>query len=335
MPSETAASASPGGADEQSLAALGKAAGRDVGFAIDPVRLGDQEYARIAATQYDLVAAENVMKWETTEPDDGRFEFGPGDDVVRYAEATDKKVYGHNLVWHEALPAWVKSLDEDALRTAMEDHVRTQAAHWRGRVIAWDVVNEAFDDDGSRRGDSVFQQVLGDGYVEDAFRTARAADPDVDLCYNDYNLEWIGPKSDAVYAMVADFRARGVPIDCVGFQGHLPVGGVPGDLVENLERFAALGVDVRITELDVRVPTPASDGDLRRQADDFGAVFSACLEVERCRGVTTWGITDRYSWVPSVFPDEGAPLIWDAAYRPKPAFDAVVEALGAGRPTRQ
>jgi len=316
-------------AAEVSLARLAAAAGKDIGFATGPEHLGETALRQIVDTQATLVTPENVMKWEYTEPAQGQFDFAQGDDLVAYAQATGKKVYGHNLVWHEQLPAWTKDLDATELAATMENHVTQQAAHFRGKVVAWDVVNEAFDDDGTRRDDSVFQRLLGDGYVEDAFRTARAADPHARLCYNDYNIEWFGPKSDAVYAMVRDFKARGVPIDCVGFQSHFPVGGVPQDFVENLERFVGLGVDVRVTELDVRVPTPASEADLVRAADDYRTVVVDCIAVAGCQGVTIWGVTDRYSWVPDVFPDQGDALVWDAGYAKKPAFDAIAGALRA------
>ena len=135
----------------------------------------------------------------------------------------------------------------------MTNHITNVATHFKGKVVAWDVVNEAFADNGARRADSPFQQKLGDGYIETAFRTARAADPSAKLCINDYNTDGINAKSTAIYNLVKDFKSRGVPIDCVGFQAHLIVGQVPSDLQANLQRFADLGVDVRITELDIRM----------------------------------------------------------------------------------
>ncbi|MDM7854081.1 endo-1,4-beta-xylanase [Cellulomonas alba] len=310
-----------------SLGALAARAGKDVGFATGPDLLAIAPLKAVVDAQATLVTPENVMKWQYTEPSQGHFDFSQGDALVAYAQAAGKKVYGHNLVWHSQLAPWVAGLDAAALRPAMENHVRQQAEHFKGKVVAWDVVNEAFDEDGTRRDDSPFQQKLGDGYIEDAFRTAHAADPNAKLCYNDYNIENIGAKSDAVYAMVKDFRSRGVPIDCVGFQSHLVLGGVPQDFVENLERFAALGVDVRITELDIRMATPASDGDLARQADDYRTVFADCLAVAACQGVTIWGVTDKYSWVPTTFPGQGAALVWDDDVQPKPAFEAIAGAL--------
>ncbi|MBM7819423.1 endo-1,4-beta-xylanase [Cellulosimicrobium cellulans] len=310
---------------------LGDAAarhGRTIGFALDPGRLSESSYQAVADREFSLVVAENAMKWDATEPSRGSFSWGAADQVASYAAAQGADLYGHTLVWHQQLPGWVQGLTGADLRTAMTDHVRAVAGHFAGDVEAWDVVNEAFEDDGSRR-QSVFQQRLGDGYIEDAFRAARAADPDADLCLNDYSTDGINAKSTAIYDLVADFTSRGVPIDCVGFQAHLIVGQVPSTLTQNLQRFADLGVDVRITELDIRMNTPADASRLAQQASDYAKVFQACLDVDRCTGVTLWGITDRYSWIPGVFPGQGAALVWDDAYAPKPAYAAIAEVLGA------
>jgi endo-1,4-beta-xylanase len=311
-----------------SLKDLATADGKDIGFALDPGKLSESAYKSIADNEFNLVVPENAMKWDTVESSQGSFNFGPGDQVVAYAQQTGKKVYAHNLVWHSQLPGWVQNLDATAMKAAMENHITKEATHFAGKVVAWDVVNEAFDDNGTRRASSPFQQKLGDGYIEDAFRTARAADPTAKLCYNDYNIENVGAKSNAVYAMVKDFKARGVPIDCVGFQSHFIVGQVPGDMQTNLQRFADLGVDVRITELDIRMQTPASQQNLTQQAADYKKVFQNCLAVTRCQGVTIWGITDKYSWVPNTFSGQGAALVWDDNYAKKPAYDAIAQALG-------
>jgi endo-1,4-beta-xylanase len=190
--------------------------------------------------------------------------------------------------------------------------------HYKGKIHSWDVVNEAFQDgsSGARRS-SPFQDKLGNGFIEEAFRTARAADPAAKLCYNDYNTDGINAKSNAVYNMVKDFKARGVPIDCVGFQSHFnSASPVPSDYQANLQRFADLGVEVQITELDI-------EGSGTSQATSYGNVVKACLAVTRCTGITVWGITDKYSWRAS-----GTPLLFDSNYNKKPAYTAVLSALG-------
>jgi endo-1,4-beta-xylanase len=310
------------------LRQLAEAQGRDIGFALTSSYLNEAPYQAIADSEFNLVVAENAMKWDATEPTQGQFSFTAGDTVADYAASTDKKLYGHTLVWHSQLPGWVSSLDATALSAAMTNHITTVAGHYRGKVTAWDVVNEAFNDDGTRR-QSVFQQKLGDGYIAAALTAARAADPDAQLCLNDYNIDGVNAKSTAYYNLVSSLKAQGVPIDCVGFQAHLIVGSIPGDIQANLQRFADLGVDVRITELDIRMPTPSDATKLAAQAADYRAVVAACVAVSRCRGVTAWGITDKYSWIPGVFPGQGAALIWDENYAAKPAYQAVAEAFGA------
>jgi endo-1,4-beta-xylanase len=204
--------------------------------------------------------------------------------------------------------------------------------HFKGKIWYWDVVNEAFNDDGTRRSD-VFQNQIGNSYIATAFTTAHAADNTAKLCYNDFNIEGINAKSNAVYNMVQSFKASGVPIDCVGFQSHLIVGQVPSDFQANLQRFAALGVDVQLTELDIRMPTPASTANLNQQATDYSNVVKACLAVSRCTDMTVWGVDDGHSWVPQTFSGQGAALLFDANFQQKPAFNAVLQALNSAAPT--
>jgi len=213
----------------------------------------------------------------------------------------------------------VSGLDATNLRSAMINHINGVMGHWKGQIYAWDVVNEAFAENGSRRAESPFQQKLGNVYIEDAFRAARAADPAAKLCYNDYNTDGQNAKSNGVFAMVQDFKSRGVPIDCVGFQSHFnSASPVPSDYQANLQRFANLGVDVQITELDI-------EGSGTTQANNYTRVVNACLAVTRCTGITVWGIPDKYSWRAS-----GTPLLFDGNYGKKPAYTAVLNALNGG-----
>ncbi|PFG42659.1 endo-1,4-beta-xylanase (glycosyl hydrolase family 10) [Isoptericola jiangsuensis] len=303
--------------------------GVTMGFALSPGHLSNPGYRAIAEREFDLVVAENAMKWDATEPTRGTFSFGQADQVAAFAAANDADLYGHTLVWHSQLPGWAQNLTDPAdLRAAMYDHIDAVAGRYTGQVVAWDVVNELWNDDGTRR-QSVFQRVLGDGYVADALRRARQADPTAKLCLNDYNTDGINAKSTAMYDLVVSLRAQGVPIDCVGFQSHLIVGQVPSTYRQNLQRFSDLGVDVRVTELDLRTNVPASAATLAQQATDYRTVVEACLAVARCDGVTVWGVDDGHSWVPNVFGGQGAALPWDAQYQAKPAYTAVAQALGA------
>ncbi|MBC6460450.1 endo-1,4-beta-xylanase [Actinomadura sp. HBU206391] len=311
---------------------LGSAAsskGKTFGTAVSGNRLSESQYATTLDTEFTGVTAENEMKWDATEPSRNSFNYAAGDAIVNRAQTRGQKVRGHTLVWHSQLPGWVSGVSSGTdLLQAMRNHVSNVAGHYQGKIVYWDVVNEAFEENGSRR-QSVFQQRIGNSYIEEAFRAARAADPGAKLCYNDYNTDAVNAKSDAVYNMVRDFQARGVPIDCVGFQTHLIVGQVPSNFQANLQRFASLGLDVNITELDIRMPTPASSGNLQTQASDYRKVVQACVAVSRCTSITVWGITDRYSWVPDTFPGQGAALLFDDNYAKKPAYNAVIEGFGS------
>ena len=310
---------------------LQQAAGeRLVGTAVDDGALRDAPgYRSTLRRQFSSVTPENVMKWSLLEPERGRRDWQAADRLVDFARKNEQAVRGHTLVWFNQNPPWVEGLKGDELRQAVREHIRRTMRRYRGRVRTWDVVNEPFEDDGTRRA-SVFQRELGDGWVEDAFRTARAADADARLYLNEIAAEAPGPKSDALYALVKDLLARGVPIDGVGFQAHFSRQGVPDGFRANLERFAALGVDVAITESDVALGLPADRAALRAQARIYRRTVAACVAVPRCRSITFWGFTDRHSWIPATQPGRGAATLLDAELRPKPAFRTVLRALRGG-----
>ncbi|MEV1175769.1 endo-1,4-beta-xylanase [Nonomuraea sp. NPDC049784] len=305
---------------DSTLGAAAAEKGRYFGTAVAANHLGESAYATALDREFNSVTPENEMKWDTTEPSQGSFNFGPGDQIVSHAQSHGQKVRGHTLVWHSRLPGWVSGLSTATdVRNAMNSHINGMMAHYKGKIHSWDVVNEAFQDgsSGARRG-SVFQQRIGNSYIEEAFRTARAADPAAKLCHNDYNIDDANAaKTRAVYNMVADFKQRGVPIDCVGLQSHFNgQSPVPGNYQQNIQQFANLGVDVQITELDI-------EGSGTAQANSYHSVVNACLAVSRCTGITVWGVTDKYSWRSS-----GTPLLFDGNYNKKAAYDAVLSALG-------
>jgi endo-1,4-beta-xylanase len=309
------------------LRSAAEAKGLYFGAALSTAHISEAPYASTAATQFDMVTPENEMKWDTVEASRGSFNYAPGDQVAAFAQAHSQRVRGHNLVWHSQLPGWVTSLPTNQVQAAMDNHITNEVNHYRGQIYAWDVVNEPFDDNGNLRTD-VFFQAMGAGYIADALRTAHAADPAAKLYLNDYNIEGTGAKSNAMFNLVSSLKQQGVPIDGVGFESHLVLGQVPSSMQANLARFAALGVDVAITELDIRMPTPPNDTTKAQQANDYRSVVNACLAVSRCVGVTTWGVTDKYSWIPGTFPGQGAALLFDEGYVAKPAFNAVIQALG-------
>ncbi|MEV7452762.1 endo-1,4-beta-xylanase [Streptomyces nigra] len=318
----TAALVPPTNADaaESTLGAAAAQSGRYFGVAIASGKLGDSTYTSIANREFNSVTAENEMKIDATEPNRGQFNFSSADRVYNWAVQNGKQVRGHTLAWHSQQPGWMQSLSGSSLRQAMIDHINGVMNHYKGKIAQWDVVNEAFADgsSGARR-DSNLQRT-GNDWIEVAFRTARAADPSAKLCYNDYNVEnWNWAKTQAMYNMVKDFKSRGVPIDCVGFQSHFNSGSpYDSNFRTTLQNFAALGVDVAVTELDIQGASSST----------YAAVVNDCLAVSRCLGVTVWGVRDSDSWRAS-----DTPLLFNNDGSKKAAYSAVLNALNGGTTT--
>ncbi len=315
VPLVALAARTPEAAAPATAADAAAGSGRYFGTAVAAGKLADSTYSALLDREFKMITPENEMKWDAIEPSRGSFTFAAADSIVSHASAHGQRLRGHTLVWHSQLPDWVKSItDASTLRTVMKNHITTEMTHYKGKIYAWDVVNEAFADGGSgQHRSSVFQDVLGDGFIEEAFRTARTADPSAKLCYNDYNIEnWSDAKTQGVYKMVKDFKARGVPTDCVGFQSHFGAGGPPASFQTTLSHFAALGVDVQITELDIA----------QASATAYTNAVQACMNVARCTGITVWGIRDSDSWRTG----ENA-LLFDAGGNKKAAYNAVLTAL--------
>src|SRR5450631_832103 len=312
-----------------------------VGAAVRPSLFSEAAYTATLAREYNLVEPEDAMKWWTLRPDAGNFNFHEGDEVVRFAQAHNMKVRGHCLVWDHDNPEWLAQghLIPAQLSHLLQEHITTVMKHYAGQVFAWDVVNEALDENGHLRDSLWYNQPgighaeKGSAYIEQAFRWAHEADPKALLFYNDNGGEGLNKKSDAIYAMVKDFRRREVPIDGVGLQMHVSQLDLDtAAIATNIARLTALGVQVHITELDVSLPVD-SDGrtatnDLARQAEVYRAIVRACLQNPGCTAIQTWGFTDKYSWIGShSHHTRGAALPFDRTYKPKPAYDAILDEL--------
>ncbi|WP_239160535.1 non-reducing end alpha-L-arabinofuranosidase family hydrolase [Virgisporangium ochraceum] len=305
-------------AAESTLGAAAAQSGRYFGTAIAASRLSNSQYSTIAGREFNMITAENEMKPDATQPQRGQFNFNSGDQIYNWATQRGLKVRGHTLAWHAQQPGWMQSLSGSALRQAMIDHINGVMAHYRGKLHSWDVVNEAFNEDGSRRSSNL--QGTGNDWIEVAFRTARAADPTTKLCYNDYNIEnWSYGKTQGVYRMIQDFKSRGVPIDCVGLQTHFTGGSsLPSNFQTTLSSFAALGVDVALTEVDVT----------NSSTSQYAGLTQACLNVPRCIGITVWGVRDSDSWRSGE-----SPLLFDGNGNKKAAYTSVLNALNSAAPT--
>jgi endo-1,4-beta-xylanase len=284
------------------------------------------------AREFSMVWSGNYLKFSWLRPAANRYDFFWADSMLAFAQKNSMVVRGHTLVWHDQLAPWLTSGSFTSAQadSILVDHITTVLTRYRGKINIWDVVNEAVNDDGTMRTASYWYTKLGPDYLERAFRLARAIDPNAKLFYNDYNIEGLNAKSNAVYAMLRDLKARGVPIDGIGFQGHFVVGQLPTatDMSLNFARFAALGLIVQVTELDVRIPLPATTASLAQQANDFAQVFTVCLQTSTCNAVELSNTFDAETWVLTTFPGFGAPGILTETFERKPAFTAVSRALG-------
>jgi endo-1,4-beta-xylanase len=288
----------------------------------------DPLYSSTIGRELNMVTPENEMKWSSVHSQPGAYNFANADAIVDFARAHGIAVRGHNLAWYQGNPSWLTSgnYGRDQLIAILRDHIHTVVGHFRGRVAQWDVVNEAAVPGGLRS--SIWRDGIGPDYIDMAFRWAREADPGAKLFYNDVGGEGLSATSDSIYNLVRGLKGRGVPVDGVGFESHFDLNPPPArDIAANMRRLKAIGLEVAVTEMDVRVPLPPTAAALARQATIFQAVLATCLAAGNCRTFVAWGVTDRYTWVTTYYPGYGAPLLFDAAGLTKPAYDAVKRTL--------
>jgi len=311
---------------------LADRAGVTLGTAVDASHLDELEYRDTLLATFNSVTPENELKWESIHPGPDEWDSGPADEIIDFAREHDLQVKGHNLIWNQDLvdstPDWVLAIDDpDQLRRVVTEHMTTVMTRYRDSVDRWDVVNEPLETIGSGLYDNHFRQVLGDDYIAEMFTIADTAAPGEELWLNEATVEYQPDKAAALVSLVEGLVEQGAPIDGVGIQGHLVAGTVDaaalGQLVADLE---ALGIEVAITELDIPARDPADP--LGVQASTYREALGACL-AERCREVTLWGFTDRYTWIDATFGEGLAPLPFDRNYQPKPALAAIRDQLTA------
>ena len=311
----------------------------------------EPEYARVLAEQYDIVVAENAMKWGPLRPTPDTFFFTDADALVAFAAEHKMKVRGHNLCWHSQLPTWFNSTaTKENAQHLLVNHITTVAGRYRGKIEAWDVVNEAVQvsdgrPDGLRNGP--WMKLLGPEYIDIAFRTARQADPHALLTYNDYGVENdsddAGKKRAAVLALMRGMKARKTPLDALGIQSHIHAGGSFGSGIRDFMASARdLGLKIFLTEMDVN-SSNLTDSDIAHVDQAVAATYrdylTTTLAEPAVAAMLTWGFTDRYTWLgggrrgqqPS---HPQRPLPFDANYQPTDAFFAIRDAFDH-RKTRQ
>ncbi len=332
-----------------------------MGTCLMAYQLDKPALADLVAAQFDCVTPENELKPDATEPRPGEFTFAAADKLLAFTDAHGMKLVGHNLCWHSQTPKWMyqdadgKPLSREVALANLKRHIDGVAGHFKGKVLGWDVVNEALSDTpGEYLRNSPARKAIGDDFIVQAFKFAQAADPNAELYYNDYNNENPG-KRDAQIKLIRELKAAGCRLDAVGIQGHwmLKYPGAASVLEDAIKAFSAEGVKVSVTELDIDVLPRKTNGanvsanekgadlypnglppDVEAQVDAmYGKIFAA---VERHKDVvervTLWGTHDGTSWL-NDWPVKGRhnyPLLWDRDLKPKPAFDAVIAALTHG-----
>ncbi|KAK0707348.1 glycoside hydrolase superfamily [Lasiosphaeris hirsuta] len=308
-----------------------KAAGlKYFGTAVDNPSLSNQGYMKIARDkdEFGQITPANGQKWSNTESSQGRFGYGSGDAIANVAKQTGQLLRCHTLVWYNQLPSWVSSnYNKDQMQRIITTHIQNVAGHYKGQCYAWDVVNEAFEDDGKFR-QSAMYRAMGVDYITHSFKVASQTDPGAKLYYNDFNIErCCNAKINATIAMIKTIKAAGAPVDGIGMQGHSRVGKSPSkkELMDTMARFSELVSELAYTEIDIRhTKLPTSAADREQQAKDYLDVVAACLETPKCVGITIWDYTDQYSWIPGQYPGEGEACLFDKSLNKKPAYTSII-----------
>lgn len=319
------------GPEAESLKTRAENSGVHIGAAVaaDPLSQ-DEEYANTLAREFNLVTTENALKFGPVHPDPDRYDFEDSDAIVDFALNNNMLIRGHTLLWHNQQPDWLtgREWQRNELLAELEAHIDTVVGRYRGKIFAWDVVNEAVTGDGSYR-DTFWYQSLGEDYISATFRMAHEADPNAQLFYNDYGAEGMNAKSDAVYNLVKSLLEQDVPIHGVGLQMHIAIDNYPNpdSVAKNISRITALGLQVHITEMDVRIPVNSNAQALQTQGHIYNEMMEVCLANPNCTAFVLWGFTDLYSWIPNFFDGYGGALLFDEEYQLKPAYDSLTAAL--------
>ena len=333
-------------AADPTIRELAKERGRFIGTILNSEWFNDDiepEFEEIHKTQFNVVVAENEMKFDATEPRENEFNFTKGDKMVEYAKANGIRVRGHALAWHSQVASWVSNNyagQKDKLLAVLKNHIENVVGHYKGQVAEWDVVNEAVNDEynaGWRSTNSVWYEGIGAEFLDSAFVWAHKADPNAELCYNDYSLEWglrEGSKASFVVEQVKRWKANGIPITCVGTQTHIEIAHetTPQNVRALAKALAELGVTLNITELDIGFPKGSAGqlgaADYAKQGHLYRQFMDVFLEEPNMGEFVIWGLTDAHSWLDEQQgKTEG--LLYDKNYKPKPAYDSILVSLKA------
>lgn len=311
-----------------------------IGCAIDPNLLKNNAlYKGVVIKEYNSVTAENAMKWGALHQSQTTFNFVDADYIADFCTANNKRLFGHTLLWHAYNPSWLENFsgDSTAFENLMKTHIQTVVGRYKGKAVAWDVVNEAFDDNGNMRTESIWFKKLGKDYIARAFKYAAEADPTAILIYNDYGQEYSSNKLQSIIAMVKDFKTRGIPIHGLGLQMHISIASSDNGILNALSEYANTGLKVHISELDINLTNGVKNASLtftdalaEQQKQKFKTVakyYKQIVPVAQQFGITTWNVGDADSWIRSVIQKNEYPLLFDDNYNKKPAYTGFVEGL--------
>lgn len=312
---------------------LYKLAKYPIGYAIDYSNLiNDVNYSKLASEQFNSVTAENAFKAEYLAPAEGFYDFREADSIVVFAKRNNQRVHGHTLIWHQQIPNWIKEFNgtSNDWELLYKIYIQTVVLHFKDKVAAWDVVNEAVNEDGTLRS-SIWKEKIGNTYIEKAFKYVQEVDNNVLLFYNDYNLESNTTKRNAVIQLLNNLKLKGIKVNGIGMQMHVSiVSPEMSQIATAIKQVTDNHYQLHLSELDVSVNPNSNDILLtnnlaNKQASLLAGIVQLYNQIETKYqyGITFWGITDRYSWIRSYYNRIDFPLLYDDNYLPKPAYCAV------------
>lgn len=313
----------------ESLRAKAAEHGIYIGAAVSMGDFGFDNYLNTLFNEYSMMTTENLMKWDRISAvKRGSYNFVAPDMILQHAKDHDMVMRGHAIVWHDSRPDWLKvAWTKEELTEVLEEYIEDVMGHFKGEIHSWDVLNEIISDENGAFRESRWYEIMGTDYIRVALIKAREVDPNAKLIINDYSIEEINPKSDALYELAKELIDEGVPLDGIGFQSHLVSGGIDFDSMQaNIDRFQELGLEVQFTEIDIRVLAPFTEERMAVQKEDYKQLMKMALDNDIDTFVL-WGVSDTQSWVPMWFQDYGSPLIFDNVYEKKGGYYGMMEAL--------
>ncbi|HBC72938.1 MAG: Endo-1,4-beta-xylanase [Candidatus Amesbacteria bacterium GW2011_GWB1_47_19] len=310
-----------------------------LGAAVQPKFLEkDSKYKDTLSSEFNMVASENCEKWSKIHPALNQYSFEEADKLINFAIDNKMAYQGHVLVYSRKMPDWFNNLkSRQEMEKQLEEHIKTVAGRYKGKVYAWDVINEKYDFDGNHQQSPLFK-MLGISYIEKSFKWAHEADPQAKLFVNEFGIDEMNTRSDLTYKLIEDLLSKNIPVHGIGFQMHRALGtdewfpGIPDmdSVRKNFERFAKLGLEIHITEMDVPIQkgTGSYEEKLVEQAKAYKEILEIALSVNAFKALVVWGVTDKINWIDYISGNEDAPLLFDREYKKKPAYYSLIEAFG-------